>query len=91
LLRAAGRQRETHRVPRPDRRNIDAPYGFGLNGPGLPTWPAYEAASDEHLEFSDEVRVDHGLYKEACDLFEKIVTERARSGSIDLMAGLSYI
>lgn len=46
------------------------------NGDALPNWPPYKAATDEHLEFGDEVRVGHGLYKEACDLLEKVVTER---------------
>jgi para-nitrobenzyl esterase len=48
------------------------------NGAGLPKWPAYKTATDEHLEFGDEVRVGHGLYKEACDLLEQLKNERAK-------------
>jgi para-nitrobenzyl esterase len=46
------------------------------NGKGLPLWPAYDAAGDQHLEFGDEVRVGHGLYREACDLLEHVLAER---------------
>ena len=49
------------------------------NGAGLPNWPAYKAATDEHLEFGDEVRIGHFLYKEACDLLEKLKTERMKT------------
>ena len=48
------------------------------NGAGLPKWPAYKAATDEHLEFGDEIRVGHGLYKETCDLLEQLKNERAK-------------
>jgi para-nitrobenzyl esterase len=51
------------------------------NGDGLPRWPAYKAAADEHLEFGDEIRTGHGLYKEACDLLEKLKDERAKKAS----------
>lgn len=46
------------------------------NGKGLPPWPAYDAIGDKHLEFGDEVRVGHGLYRDACDLLEHVVAER---------------
>ncbi len=48
------------------------------NGANLPTWPAYKAATDEHLEFGDEIRTGHGLYKEACDLLDKLKNDRAK-------------
>jgi para-nitrobenzyl esterase len=51
------------------------------NGAGLPQWPAYKAATDEHLEFGDEIRTGRGLYKEACDLLEKLKNERAKSST----------
>jgi para-nitrobenzyl esterase len=38
------------------------------NGPGRPDWPAYDSASDEHLELDAEVTVKSGLVKEVCDL-----------------------
>jgi para-nitrobenzyl esterase len=42
------------------------------NGPGLAKWPAYAAAADEHMQFGDTVEVKAGLYREACDLLDKI-------------------
>ena len=38
------------------------------NGPGRPHWPAYNPASDEHLELDSEVTVKSGLFKEVNDL-----------------------
>jgi para-nitrobenzyl esterase len=42
------------------------------NGNGLPAWPTYQAAKDEHLEFGDEIRTGSGLWRDACDLFDRI-------------------
>jgi para-nitrobenzyl esterase len=42
------------------------------NGPGLPKWPPYSAASDEYVEFGDAVEVKSGLYREACDVLDKL-------------------
>ena len=42
------------------------------NGPGLPQWPQYDAATDRYLEFGDQIKAGTGLYKEACDLLEKV-------------------
>jgi len=42
------------------------------NGPGLPAWPAYTIADDKYLELGDTIRAGSGLYKEACDLFDRI-------------------
>ena len=42
------------------------------NGPGLPTWPSYEAETDLNLELSEESTVKSGLLREACDLAERI-------------------
>jgi len=47
------------------------------NGPGLPRWRPYDAASDEHMEFGDKVEPGHGLFKEACDLLEKAAGDRS--------------
>jgi para-nitrobenzyl esterase len=41
------------------------------NGEGLPRWPAYQAGTDVHLEFGDELRTGRDLWKEACDLFDR--------------------
>ncbi|MHB9107125.1 MAG: carboxylesterase/lipase family protein [Armatimonadota bacterium] len=41
------------------------------NAPGLPAWPAYDAA-DRYLEFGDAITVKSGLYQEACDLYDRI-------------------
>lgn len=40
------------------------------NGPGLPRWPAYDAASERHLEFGDSVEARAGLCGEQCDFIE---------------------
>lgn len=45
------------------------------NGAGAPEWPAYDPASDQHLELGDTVGVGTGLYKAGCDL-----ADRVRSG-----------
>jgi para-nitrobenzyl esterase len=42
------------------------------NGEGAPEWPIYEATSDQHLELGDEIRPGAGLYREACDLADKV-------------------
>ena len=42
------------------------------NGQGAPAWPAYESTSDAHLRLGDEVTVSSGLYREACDLADRI-------------------
>lgn len=44
-------------------------------GSDLPAWPAYEAGSDGHLEFGDQVRTGAGLRGDACDLFDRIHEE----------------
>jgi len=46
------------------------------NGPGLPEWPAYDAAGDRHLEFGDQVKAGSGLWREACDLFDTVRAAR---------------
>lgn len=42
------------------------------NGGGAPKWPRYEAASDQHLELGDSIQVGAGLYREACDLADRV-------------------
>jgi len=51
------------------------------NGPGLPKWPAYAAASDEYIEFGNAVEVKAGLYREACDLLDKLRGTRGSVGA----------
>lgn len=46
------------------------------NVDGLPEWPVYEAATDQHLELGDTIKVGSGLHKEACDLLERIMNAR---------------
>jgi para-nitrobenzyl esterase len=42
------------------------------NGDGAPVWPAYELASDLHLELGDSIGAYSGLYREACDLADSV-------------------
>jgi para-nitrobenzyl esterase len=51
------------------------------NGPGVPKWPAYDAATDSYMEFGDAIAVKTGLYKEACDVLEKVLAERRAAAS----------
>ncbi len=46
------------------------------NGPGLPEWPAYEAATDRHREFGDTARAGSGLFKAECDFIESVQSAR---------------
>jgi para-nitrobenzyl esterase len=41
------------------------------NGPGLPEWPVYRAATDENLEFGDAVRRESGLYRAESDFIDR--------------------
>jgi para-nitrobenzyl esterase len=41
-------------------------------GTANPVWPRYETASDRHLELGDSVQVREGLYREACDLADRV-------------------
>jgi len=40
------------------------------NGPGLPQWPTYRAATDQSLDLSDSVRLESGLYRQECDFID---------------------
>ncbi len=42
------------------------------NGGGAAEWPAYQAATDQHLELGDTIKTGAGLYKQACDLADKV-------------------
>jgi para-nitrobenzyl esterase len=46
------------------------------NGEGLPEWPAYTTASDQHLEFGDTIQVGSGLHSKTCDALERIMAAR---------------
>jgi para-nitrobenzyl esterase len=47
------------------------------NADGLPEWPAYDAKTDRHLDFGDEVVAGAKLWAQACDLFDGIRAKRA--------------
>lgn len=51
------------------------------NGPGRPEWPAYRAVTDRHLAFGDQVKSSAGLYREACDLLDRMQSERPGLGA----------
>lgn len=42
------------------------------NGEGLPSWPRYESATDESLEFGKDIRVQSGVRKEKLDAFDDV-------------------
>jgi para-nitrobenzyl esterase len=42
------------------------------NGDGAETWPAYDSATDAHLELGDSVKTGTALYKQACDLADLV-------------------
>jgi para-nitrobenzyl esterase len=42
------------------------------NGEAAPLWPQYAPDTDEHLELGDTIRTGSGLYREACDLADKV-------------------
>jgi len=51
------------------------------NGQALPEWPAYSATRDQHIEFGDKIETKAGLYREACDLMDKLRHERRATGT----------
>ena len=46
------------------------------NGEGLPNWPVYSKEKDENLELGDEIKINTGLFKQACDLFDEMLLEK---------------
>jgi para-nitrobenzyl esterase len=42
------------------------------NGPGLPKWPAYRQAPEQHLEFGDTIRTGCRLFAAELDFWEKV-------------------
>ncbi len=42
------------------------------NGDGAVEWPRYSSGEDLHLELGDVIQVGSGLYKEACDLADRV-------------------
>jgi para-nitrobenzyl esterase len=46
------------------------------NGDSAPLWPAYDSASDTHLRLGDMVTTSSGLYREACDLADRVRAAR---------------
>ena len=53
------------------------------NGAGLSPWPAYAADKDEYLELGDEIKAKSALYKDACDLLEKVYRKRSGKAGAD--------
>ena len=49
------------------------------NGEGRPHWPAYDAATDVHLELGDIVRTGKGLDKAACDGIDQVCAKRIKN------------
>jgi para-nitrobenzyl esterase len=49
------------------------------NGPGLTDWPIYNTAKDQYIEFGDKIKVKAGLYREACDVLDKVRRARGRA------------
>jgi len=64
----------------PDRRLSETIMGYWTrfaatgdpNGGGAVEWPRYNGAEDLHLELGDVIQVGRGLYKEACDLADRV-------------------
>ena len=48
------------------------------NREGLPEWPPYDSASDQHLELGEEIKVGTGLRKEANKLMDEIIDSRVQ-------------
>ena len=46
------------------------------NGPGLPAWPAWEPASDRHLELGVDVSAGDGLHVEGAALWDRFQAQR---------------
>ena len=49
------------------------------NGKDLPHWPAYDARTDEHMEFGDVAEVGRGLEKAACDGIDRLRADRLKT------------
>jgi len=41
------------------------------NGPGLPTWPAYDPTADSYMEFADTPRVGAGFRRAQLDFLDR--------------------
>ena len=50
------------------------------NVDGLPDWPAYETATDRHLELGDEIKVGSKYRKEVVDVLNAIHDAQFASG-----------
>jgi para-nitrobenzyl esterase len=42
------------------------------NGDGAPLWAPHDSVTDQHLELDDSIGTGSGLYKDACDLADKV-------------------
>ncbi len=44
------------------------------NGSNLPHWPTYDV-TDQHMQFGDTSQAGKHLYKQACDIFDRVVIQ----------------
>jgi para-nitrobenzyl esterase len=78
--------------PKPDDAKLSAAFmeywvQFAKTGNpnlnGKPTWPAYRIAEPCHLVMDKSIQVDTGLRKDACDMLDKVLTQRRQQGASD--------
>lgn len=46
------------------------------NGDNSPAWPRYRASTDVSLELGDQVEPRSGMYRETCDFFDRLISDR---------------
>ncbi|HLJ45634.1 MAG TPA: carboxylesterase family protein [Bryobacteraceae bacterium] len=51
------------------------------NGKGLPKWPGYQEASDQLMNFGDQIVVQHEVNKPALDFFDRFINASVTGGS----------
>jgi para-nitrobenzyl esterase len=49
------------------------------NMPGAVEWPVYDSSNDQHLVFGEVIKVDQGLRKEKCDLWDNFVAAQRKN------------
>ena len=49
------------------------------NKPGVVEWPAYDVSKDQHLVFGEVIKVDQGLRKEKCNLWDNFVAAQRKN------------
>jgi para-nitrobenzyl esterase len=48
------------------------------NGPGLPTWPRYQRATDQHLELGTEITTGTGLHAQSLNRIDSVFAKMRR-------------